>query len=954
MESERWLQIEKLYHAALELDAGERAAYLAKACAGDEKLRKEVESLLESDAQAGEFIESPAIEVAARSLAADGRLPGSSTSALESGTTVSHYCLITKLGRGGMGEVYQARDTGLGRDTALKFLPEEFLEDQQKLERFRREAWAASALNHPNICTIYEIGEHEGRLFIAMELVEGKTLAEKLKDGPLPIEEVMSNSRQLAEALEEAHEHHIVHRDLKPANVMVTAKGRVKILDFGLAKLVRQVEPDAPTEESLFMTQAGAVMGTVPYMAPEQLRGEPVDARTDLYAFGELVYEMATGQRPFRETQTNQLISAILTRAPQHPRELNPEIPEELEAIIVKAMEKDPANRYQSARELMEDLGPPDSALRLPLSASRKVQPVTPPRRPKVRLALSAGFALAALALLLFILVPALRRQLISPLSTSTGLPKQKKLAVLSFKVIGGDTSDNAFSLGLAETLSAKLTQLSSGRSVHVVPVRELSARHVETPSDARRVFGVNLVLTGSLERAGDLFRISYALVNTASGYQVDANTLTLPASNPFGIEDQVVEGTASMLGLHVRAAERQEVEAHGTQQASAFGDYLKGLGYLQNYERTENVDKAIESFQSALKVDSKYTLAYAALGQAYWRKFDTTQETDWVSKARKSCSHAVTLNANLADTHLCQGIMEGGTGHYGEAIKQFQKVLNIEPANTFAYEGLANAQYNLKRNSEAEATYHQAIAVRPDYWAPYNWLGVLYLRTGKPKLAAEMFQKVTQLAPGNHQAFCNLCAADYNLGKWDEAEEMCKKSLAIRPNGAAYSNLGTITFYEGHFERSAQYFAKAVKLDPRDSELWGNLGDAYRWSPGGRNKSLAAYSRAATLVRQALRVNPKLYHLLGDLSTYEAKSSHIKQAIQDLQKALSLAPRDFQLMYNAAIVYHLAGQQTKALNYLGHAVDAGYPAQSIHFDPEWTSMKGNPEFQKIIASAKQ
>ena len=953
MDPERWLQIEQLYHAALELDAGERGAYLAKVCAGDEVLRKEVESLIESDAQAGEFIESPAIEVAARSLAAEGNLPGSSASALELGATVSHYRLITKLGRGGMGEVYRARDTRLGRDAALKFLPEEFLEDPQKLERFRREAWSASALNHPNICTIYEIGEHEGRLFIAMELVEGKTLAEKLKDGPLAIEEVMSNSRQLAEALEEAHEHNIVHRDLKPANVMVTAKGRIKILDFGLAKLVRQVEPDAPTEESLFMTQAGAVMGTVPYMAPEQLRGEPVDARTDLYAFGELVYEMATGQRPFRETQTNRLISSILTRSPQCPSELNPEISEELEAIILKAMEKDPANRYQSARELMGDLGPPDSALRLPLSASRKVQPVTVAPRPTVKLVLIAGFALAVLALLLFIFVPSLRRQLIRSSSTSNTLPEEKKLAVLPFSVIGGDASDNAFSRGLAETLSAKLTQLSSGRSVQVVPVRELSARHVETPSDAKRTFGVNLVLTGSLERAGGLFRISYALVNPSSGFQVSADTLTLPASNPFGIEDQVVEGTATMLGLHVRAAERQEVESHGTQEASAFQDYLKGLGYLQNYERTENVDKAIDSFQSALKVDSNYTLAYAALGQAYWRKFDTTQEPDWVSKAQKSCSHAVTLNANLADTHLCQGIVEGGTGHYDEAIEQFQKVLNIEPANTFAYEGLANAQYNLKRNGEAEATYQQAIAVRPNYWAPYNWLGVLYLHTGKTEMAAEMFRKVTELAPGNHQAFYNLCGADYMLGKWDEAEEMCKKSLAIRPSGSAYSNLGTITFYEGHFERSAQYFDKAVKLEPRDSELWGNLGDAYRWSPGGRAKALSAYSKAASLVREGLRVNPKSYRLLGDLSTYEAKSSHIKQAIRDLQKALPLAPKDYQLMYNAAIVYHLAGQQPKALDYLRRAVDGGYPAQSIRMDPEWASMKGISEFQEIIGSEK-
>ena len=952
MENERWTQIEQLYHAALELEKSERAAFLAKACAGDESLRREVESLLESDSKAGSFIESPAIEVAARSLAVSGSLARSSSSALETGTTISHYRLIAKLGRGGMGEVYRARDIKLGRDAALKFLPDEYLQDPQKLERFRREAWAASALNHPNICTIYEIGEHEGLVFIAMELVEGKTLAELLKEGPLAIERVLFYARQIADALEEAHEHNIIHRDLKPANVMVTAKGRVKILDFGLAKQVRQVEPDAPTDESLFMTEAGAVMGTVPYMSPEQLRGEAVDARTDLFALGALIYEMATGQRPFPETQTGRLISAILICAPQLPHELNSQITGDLEAIILKAMAKDAAKRYQSARELMADLGPQDSSLRISVTGSKSsaLAPAAPRR--KSALALIAAIAVAVCLLLVVFLVPSVRRHFTSSSSTP-GFPAKKELAVLPFSVVGGSPSDNAFSLGLAETLSFKLTQLSSGNSLRVVSFDALSAGHVQTPKEAEKAFGVNLVLTGSFERAGDRVRISYALVNPSSGRQFKADTLTLPASDPFGIQDQVVEGTAGMLGLHVQTAQREKVESHGTQEARAFQDYLRGLGYLQNYETTENIDNAIDSFQSALKVDSSYTLAYAALGQAYWRKFDTTEDTTWVSKAQESCSHAATLNANLAVTHLCLGIMKGGTGHYAEAIAEFQKVLDIEPTNTFAYEGMANAQYNLNRTSEAEATYQHAISVRPDYWAPYNWLGGLYFHTGEKEKAAKMYRKVIELSPRNHQALSNLCALDFAIWKLPEAEEMCKKSIAIRPSGAAYSNLGTITFYEGHFEESARYSEKAVKITPKDPVLWGNLADAYRWSPGGQAKALTAYAKAIALAREMLKVNPRSYELLGEIALYEAKSSKIKPAMRDLTKALSLAPKDFQLMYNAAIVYHLAGQQPKALDYLRRARDSGYPVQSILADPEWTTMKNDPAFQAIVGKKK-
>ena len=952
MENERWAQIERLYHAALELDRKDRAPFLAKECVGDESLRREVESLLESDSQAGSFIEFPAIEVAARSLAEQG-LPRTATSALEAGTTISHYRLIAKLGRGGMGEVYRASDLKLARDAALKFLPDEFLQEPQKLERFRREAWAASALNHPNICTIYEIGEHEGRLFIAMELVEGKTLAEKLKDGLLSIERVLSYSRQIAEALEEAHEHGIIHRDLKPANVMVTAKGRVKILDFGLAKLLRQVEADAPTEESLFVTQAGAVMGTVPYMAPEQLRGDAVDARTDLYALGELIYEMATGQRPFPETHTSQLISAILTRNPQPPRELNPQISEELETIILKAMAKDPAQRYQSAREVMGDLGPPDSSLRLSASwtKSTALEPVAP-RRNRM-LVLIAGIVVFVCVLLVVLMVPSVRRLLVSTPPASGGPPGQKELAVLPFSVIGGNASDNAFSLGLAETLSFKLTQLSSGNSIRVVSFDALTAGHVQTPREAQKAFGVNLVLTGSFERAGGRVRISYALVDPSSGRQFQANTLTLPASDPFGIQDQVVEGTADMLGLNVRTAQRQELESHGTQNAGAFQDYLKGLGYLQNYERTENIDDAIQAFQSALKVDPTYTLAYASLGQAYWRKYATTQNTKWVDHAQESCSHAVTLNAHLPATHLCLGIVESGTGQYSEAIGEFQKVLDSEPTNTFAYEGLADAQYKLKRVSEAETTYQRAISARPNYWAPYNWLGVLYFETGENEKAEAMFRKVTELAPNNHQGFYNLGGVDYVLGKWDEAEEMFKKSIAIHPSASAYSNAGTITFYEGHFEQSVAYFEKAVQLEPRDATLWGNLADAYKWSSHQRSKAVPTYLKAARLAREGLRVNPKSYQLLGNLATYEAQSSNNAQAMPDLQKALALAPKDVQLMYNAAVVYHLAGQHTKAIDYLRLALAGGYPVRAIRADPEWTSLQKDSAFQKLIAAGK-
>ncbi|HET9178678.1 MAG TPA: protein kinase [Terriglobia bacterium] len=947
MQPERWQEIDRLFHAALRREKNERHAFLASACAGNKDLRREVESLLEVDEQAGSFLETPAIEEAAEALARAESESHHSDDLQLAGSTVYHYHILKKLGGGGMGIVYEAEDTQLGRRVALKFLPIDAAADARSLERFHREARAASALGHPNICTVYDIGEHDGRPFIAMELIEGQTIAEVVRRGPLATEEAVGISRQIAEALVEAHERNIIHRDLKPANVMVTAKGRVKVLDFGLAKWVRPVEADASTEESLSQTRPGAIMGTIPYMAPEQLRGEAVDRRTDLYALGVILYEMATGVRPFPEEDTTRLIVAILTQAPRAPRELNPRITPQLEAVILRALAKEQEKRYQTAQELLADLGYSNKVASLAAAPSEAWWRPTSSRR-RATLILTAGTVTAALAAILFLAVPALQRHL-KLSSSSWSLPNQKQLAVLPFSVRGGMPDDNAFSRGLAETVAAKLTELSPDRSLQVVPVGDLSARHVETATEAQKAFGVNLVLTGSFERVGDRVRISYALVDPSSIRQLRAETLTLAASDPFGIEDRVVQGTAAMLRLDVPPAARQSVELHGTKVAGAFEEYLKGLGYLQNYERAENIDKAVDSFQSALNVDSAYTLAHAGLGQAYWLKYTATADTGWVDKAQESCGHAVTLDSKLPASHLCLGILESGTGRYAQAAGQFQKVLEAEPTNTSAYQGLADAQYHLKRTSEAEATYQRAISMRPNYWAPYNWLGVLYFNTGQSEKAAVMFKKVNDLAPGNHVGLYNLGAAYYVLGKWPEAEEVLKKSIANHPSEVAYSNLGTLQYSEGHFGQSAGYLEKAVQLNPKDAMLWGNLADAYKWSSHGRVKAVTAYQRAAALTRDGLRVNPKSYDKLGELATYEAQSSNFKQAMHDLRRALSFAPKDVQLMYNAALVYRLAGQRARALEYLRRAIRSGYPVQAIRSDPEWSALKVDPEFQELV-----
>jgi len=833
-----------------------------------------------------------------------------------------------------MGQVYRAHDTKLDRDVAIKTLPPEFGDNPERLTRFRNEARILASLNHPNIASIYGLEEVDGKQFIVMELVEGETLRKRLRlGGPAPPSEALRICAQVASALEAAHAKGVIHRDIKPANIIVSEQGPAKVLDFGLAKAVDSAPPGGETES---VTALGRAVGTPSYMSPEQSRGKPVDARTDIWALGCVLFEMLTGKKAFEGETHSDVLVAVLSQEPDWGT-LPKTIPAAVRRLLERCLVKDPGSRIQTAAEFR--------AAAEAIAANRR-----PTRSLSGR---KTAAALAVLAIAGAAAVPGVRLRIANLIAIPSS-SQEKHLAVLPLLNIGNDPTNQIFCDGLLENLTSSLTEFERfHNTLLVVPSAEVRRQAVISPSEARRNFGVNLAVTGSVQRTGDQVRVAVNLVDTATLRQLASREIGVRRDELSNIEDALPGLVAEMLDLQLPVQARTVLRAGTTRVADAYDAYLLGRGYLRRYDKEGNVDLAVAAFKQALERDSHYALAYAGLGEAYWRNFDRTKSPEWLQLAQEANTRAIELSNNLAPAHVNLGMTYVASGRYQAAIEEFQRALAIDPLDADAYRELGRAYEAANRMKDAEATYQRAIQLRPNDWLSNSQLGVFYYRAGQYAEAEPLFEKVIALTPDNVNGYSNLGGLYVVWGRYAQAEPLLKKAIEVRPSDVrGYSNLGLLYFQLGRYPEAVPLFEQAVeKSSGANYTLEGNLADAYRWAPGFEQKAPPVYQKAIELAEQQLAINPNSAAVLSSVALYRAKLGETDHAIEDITRARKLASADKTVALKAVVVFELVGQRREALGIIGLEELLKSRRADLESDPELKKLRQDPEFIRMASA---
>jgi serine/threonine protein kinase/tetratricopeptide (TPR) repeat protein len=802
---------------------------------------------------------------------------------LTSGSRLGPYEVLAPIGAGGMGEVYRARDPRLGRDVAIKILPSSLSADPDRLRRFEQEARAAGVLNHPNITAVYDVGSHDGAPYVVQELLEGETLRSALAGGRLPTRKVVDYGLQIAHGLAAAHEKGIVHRDLKPENLFVTKDGRVKILDFGLAKLTQK---DAAADVSSLPTETGTepgvVLGTLGYMAPEQVRGLPADARSDLFSFGAILYEMLSGRKAFRGDSAADTMSAILKEDPPDLSSASVAAPQALERIVRHCLEKNPEERFQTARDLAYNLSAEAGSPARPAAGGRP----------------ALAWAGAALGILVIVGAVLLWRSRLHGPRTSLSPPDRKSIAVLPFQNLSPDPENAFFADGMTEDI---LTQLAKVRDLKVIS-RTSVMRYKGTQLPIRTIaaeLNVATVLEGSVRRAGGRIRVTGQLIDARTDEHLWAETYDRELKDVFMIQSEVAQQIAAALRAALSAEEKKRIEQRPTGNMAAYDEYLKGRALYDRYRKEEN-EAAIQLFQKALELDPNFAQAYAGLGDSYAQRvlrfgFPAPVLETSIAMSQK----AISLDPDQADGYKALGLAYFVKGAYLQAIEATKKAAEINPSHPSASANVGVDLRSLGRFDEALS------------WA----------------------RKAAILDPNNPVVVSNLGNAYAALGEMAEAERWFRRSLELQPDiGSIRAALIWLCLRQGRDADARQEAEAAVKILPKDA--WALSAAAiFEVTAGDATRAGQLFERVSDSFRPTRKADRNggagTDTYLGYLALRAGNRSQaevlLDQSLAQDRQASEDGNQDWSIFFDMACVQAMRGQKDEAFRSLERAVEAGW-----------------------------